>query len=311
MTLLFGLSARAFTGQAVSGKTSTSKASPSKSLPSKSLPNKSLSNKTWTAQWEPAKPVNGSPVLFRVTAPAAVKELRGNFLGQDLTFRSNLSCHCWYALAGVSLSTKPGTYTLHVESKSTGEKQAMSYLVAVGAAHYPSSTLKVAPGFVEPPKETLAQIEEDQATKKRVFSTTLPEPLWQGRFQPPAEAEVSGVFGSARVFNGVKKSQHTGLDFRVGTGTPIAATNKGTVIVARSFYFEGNCVMIDHGQGLITMYLHLSEIKVKEGDAVEKGQILGLSGGTGRATAPHLHFAVRWRGEYLDPRTLLELNPPE
>jgi murein DD-endopeptidase MepM/ murein hydrolase activator NlpD len=163
---------------------------------------------------------------------------------------------------------------------------------------------------VEPPKETLARIEEDQAEKKKVFSATAPETLWSGRFEPPAEAEISGVFGSARVFNGVKKSQHTGLDFRVTTGTPIVATNSGTVILARPLYFEGNCVMIDHGQGLLTMYLHLSEFKVKEGDVVQKGQTLGLSGGTGRATAPHLHFAVRWRGEYLDPRTLLELHPP-
>jgi murein DD-endopeptidase MepM/ murein hydrolase activator NlpD len=266
----------------------------------------------WRAQWEPTKPVNGSPILFRVAAPLDLKDVRGNFLGQDLSFRSSLQCHCWYALGGVSLATKPGTYMLHVEGKSAGEKALpMSYLVAVGAAHYPSSTLKVAPGFVEPPKETLARIEEEQDIKKKAFATALPEPRWSGSFQRPAEAEVSGVFGTARVLNGVKKTQHTGLDFRVSTGTPIAATNKGTVIVARSFYFEGNCVMIDHGQGLITMYLHLSEIKVKEGDTVEKGQVLGLSGGTGRATAPHLHFAVRWRGEYLDPRTLLELHPPE
>lgn len=266
----------------------------------------------WSAQWEPTKPVNGSPVLFRVTAPANFKQLRGSFLGQELEFRSSLACHCWYAIAGVSLAAKPGTYTLRVEGKSTGEKQiTMSYLVAVGAAHYPSSTLKVAPGFVEPPKEALARIEEDQAIKKRAFATTQPEPEWAGLFQPPAEAEVSGVFGSARVFNGVKKSQHTGLDFRVTTGTPIAATNNGTVILARNLYFEGNCVMIDHGQGLITLYLHLSEIKIKEGDTVAKGQLLGLSGGTGRATAPHLHFAVRWRGEYLNPQTLLELHPPE
>ena len=150
---------------------------------------------------------------------------------------------------------------------------------------------------MEPPKETLVRIEEDQVIKKRVFATTLPEPRWTGSFQPPAKAEVSGVFGSARVFNGVKKSQHTGLDFRVTTGTPVSATNNGMVILAQNLYFEGNCVIIDHGQGLLTLYLHLSEFKVKEGDAVEKGQIIGLSGGTGRATAPHLHFAVRWRGD--------------
>lgn len=263
------------------------------------------------AQWEPTKLVNGSPVLFEVMAPLQLTELQGNFLGQEFSFRSSKACHCWYAFAGVSLETKAGTYTLRVEGKGAGGKDAaMSYTVAVGAAHYPTSALKVAPGFVEPPKETLARIEEDQAEKKRVFATTLPKTLWSGRFQPPTEAEVSGVFGSARVFNGVKRSQHTGLDFRVTTGTPIVATNSGTVILARPLYFEGNCVIIDHGQGLLTLYLHLSEFKVKEGDAVEKGQTLGLSGGTGRATAPHLHFAVRWRGEYLDPRTLLELHPP-
>ncbi|MGZ4846076.1 MAG: M23 family metallopeptidase [Candidatus Angelobacter sp.] len=266
----------------------------------------------WMAQWEPIKLVNGSPVLFRVTPPLQLSDLRGNFLGQEFSFRSSKTCHCWYAFAGVSLATKPGTYTLRVEGKGPGEKEAaMSYAVAVTEAHYPSSILKVAPGFVEPPKEMLARIEEDQAVKKKVFATTLPDTRWSGEFQPPAEAEVSGVFGSARVFNGVKKSQHTGLDFRVTTGTPITATNSGTVILARPLYFEGNCVIIDHGQGLLTLYLHLSEFKVKEGDLVEKGQLLGLSGGTGRATAPHLHFAVRWHGEYLDPRTLLELRPPE
>jgi murein DD-endopeptidase MepM/ murein hydrolase activator NlpD len=269
------------------------------------------STQKWIAQWEPTKPVNGSPVLFRVAAPPQLTELNGNFLGQEFSFRSSKACHCWYGFAGVSLATKPGTYTLRVEGKGKGGTEStMSYAVTVGAAHYPTSALKVAPGFVEPPKETLARIEEDQAEKKKVFSSTLPETLWSGRFEPPAEAEVSGVFGSARVFNGVKKSQHTGLDFRVTTGTPIVATNSGTVILARPLYFEGNCVMIDHGQGLLTMYLHLSEFKVKEGDAVKKGQLLGLSGGTGRATAPHLHFAVRWRGKYLDPRTLLELHPP-
>src|SRR5579864_5672924 len=117
----------------------------------------------WSAKWEPLKLVNGSPVLFRVTAPKQVTTLNGNFLGQDLSFRASQTCHCWYAFAGVSLATKPGRYTLRVEGTGPGEKKAsMSYTVAVAAAHYPSSTLKVAPGFVEPPKEEMARIEEDQ-----------------------------------------------------------------------------------------------------------------------------------------------------
>ena len=125
------------------------------------------------AQWEPVKPVNGSPVLFRVTAPGKLTEMKGDFLGQDLSFRSSLSCHCWYAIAGVGLATKPGTYTLHVEGKGVGQQtSAMSYTVAVAAAPYPATTLKVPPEFVEPPKETLARIEEDRASKRAYSSVS-------------------------------------------------------------------------------------------------------------------------------------------
>ena len=266
----------------------------------------------WSAKWEPLKLVNGSPVLFRVTAPKQVTTLNGNFLGQDLSFRLSQTCHCWYAFAGVSLNTKPGRYTLRVEGTEPSEKKAgMSYAVAVAAAHYPSSTITVAPAFVEPPKEMEPLIQAADIAKKQAFATSDPNPLWSGPFQPPAQTETSGVFGSARVYNGVKKSQHLGLDFRASIGTPVHATNSGTVILARPLYFEGNCVMLDHGQGLVTIYMHLSEFKVKEGEKVAAGQLIALSGGTGRATGPHLHFAVRWRGEYLDPRTLLELRPPE
>ena len=265
----------------------------------------------WSAQWDPVKLVNGSPVLFRVTAPLRLSEVQGNFLGQEFSFRSSQACHCWYAVAGVSLATKPGTYTLRVEGKGTGGKEtAMSYLVRVSAAHYPFSTIKVAPAFVEPPKEADPVIAAAEAAKKQAFAATDPNPLWSGAFERPTDTETSGVFGSARVYNGKKKSQHLGLDFRATPGTPVHATNAGTVILARPLYFEGNCVMLDHGQGLMTVYMHLSEFKVKEGDRVAAGQLIALSGGTGRSTGPHLHFAVRWRGEYLDPRTLLELHPP-
>lgn len=261
--------------------------------------------------WEPAKLVNGSPVLFRLIW-ANFTEVKGEFLSQQIDFRYSAACHCWYALAGVSLETKPGAYTLHVSGQSAGMADtSLSFPVMVRAAHYPFSTIKVAPAFVEPPKEAMAVIEAADVAKKHAFLTTGAEPLWSGRFRPPAEAETSGVFGTARIYNGKTKSQHKGLDFRVSTGTPVHATNAGTVILARPLYFEGNCVMLDHGQGLVTIYMHLSEFKVKEGEKVAAGQLMALSGGTGRSTAPHLHFAVRWRGEYLDPATLLQLHPPE
>src|SRR5262245_40747640 len=110
----------------------------------------------WNVQWQPTRVVNGSPVLFRVTAPAKLSEVKGEFLGQERTFRFVAGCRCWYALAGVSLETKPGKYTLHVAGKgTTGAAASLNYAVMVAAAHYPSSTIKVAPAFVEPPKEVL------------------------------------------------------------------------------------------------------------------------------------------------------------
>jgi murein DD-endopeptidase MepM/ murein hydrolase activator NlpD len=123
-------------------------------------------------------------------------------------------------------------------------------------------------------------------------------------------AEISDVFGVERVFNGSVQSTHQGLDFRVPSGTSVEAVNNGRVILARALFFEGNCIVIDHGQGLLTLYLHLSKFAVKEGDDVKKGQQIGLSGGTGRATGPHLHLAVRWQGVYLNPQVLLKLNLP-
>jgi murein DD-endopeptidase MepM/ murein hydrolase activator NlpD len=265
----------------------------------------------WRVQIEPVRVVNGSPVLFRVTPPFELKELKANFLGQELAFRHSSICHCWFALAGVKLETTPGRYELRLRgTRDAAQNATFTYSIAVRAAHYPSSTITVAPAFVEPPKEAQPVIAAADAAKKQAFAATDPNPLWSGPFERPTETETSGVFGSSRIYNGKKKSQHLGLDFRASTGTPVHAPNAGIVILARPLYFEGNCVMLDHGQGLITIYMHLSEFKVKEGEKVAAGQLIALSGGTGRSTGPHLHFAVRWRGEYLNPATLLELHPP-
>ena len=268
-------------------------------------------HRAWKVTYQPVQLVNGSPVLFRVTAPRTLTSLGARWFDHQVLFRQNRACACWYAIAGIGLAAKPGKYQLELEGVTgNGSKVRFSQPVSVKAGRYPTTALSVAPQYVEPPKETLARIEQEQTVKKETFAQTSPDALWLGGFQDPAAASVSGVFGSARLFNGVKRNQHTGLDFRVAMGTPIHAANGGKVILARNLYFEGNCVAIDHGQGLMTLYLHLSEFKVKEGDQVAKGQLIGLSGGTGRATAPHLHFAVRWQGTYLDPATLLKLSPP-
>jgi murein DD-endopeptidase MepM/ murein hydrolase activator NlpD len=175
---------------------------------------------------------------------------------------------------------------------------------------YPRVPLKVPARYTAPNPEDQREIEQDKETKAEAFKTLSTGREWKGPFAPPVNAEISDVFGVQRAFNGSVESTHQGLDFRVPSGTSVAAVNRGRVILARPLFFEGNCVVIDHGQGLLTLYLHLSKFLVKEGDDVSKGQAIGLSGGTGRATGPHLHLAVRWQGMYLDPQVLLKLRLP-
>jgi len=273
----------------------------------------------WAVVSQPARLVDGSPVLFRVTTPKPVRTLSGNWLGHDIEFSFDAGHKVWFALAGVSLETKPGTYPLQLHTETSGAGPSGQSAAAtisfeknirVENQRYPRVLLKVPGRYTAPSPDDQREIEEDKATKAEAFKTLSADREWSGSFAAPVNAEISDLFGVQRVFNGSVQSTHQGLDFRVPGGTSVAAVNRGRVILARALFFEGNCVVIDHGQGLLTLYLHLSKFLVKEGDDVDKGQPIGLSGGTGRATGPHLHLAVRWQGVYLDPQTLLKLNLP-
>lgn len=266
---------------------------------------------------QPSHLVNGSPVLFVVKPVTPLQSLKGKWLNHEFPFSFDEKSKIWFALAGISLETAPGSYSLEV----TGEKGASSeprkevtfiHKFSIGRGKYPKIkvNLSVENKFTEPTPEQTKQIEEGQQVKKDYLNRVTPEREWEGQFAAPAEAAISDVFASQRIFNNKTSSPHLGLDFRVPSGTPVEAMNDGTVLLARPLYFEGNFVVIDHGQGLLTLYLHLSEFKVKEGEQVKRGQVIGLSGGTGRATGPHLHVAVRWQGTYLDPAKLIALRLP-
>jgi peptidase M23-like protein len=265
-----------------------------------------------SVRWQPEKLVNGAPVFFRVTTRLRLKTLTGTWLSQPLSFSYDPAVRTWYTLAGVSLKTDPGTYTLHLTGETaTGHSISFEQPVRVEKGAYKVVVaLSVPKQFTEPDPKQLEQIAHDKSIKEEKFKEGTDAQLWAGPFKPPVEAETSDVFGTRREFNGTVQSVHQGLDFRVPQGTSVKALNSGTVLLAQPLYFEGNCVFIDHGQGLLSLYLHLSKLTVKAGDHVDPGQEIGLSGATGRATGAHLHLAVRWRGEYLDPETLLKLKLP-
>ena len=131
--------------------------------------------------------------------------------------------------------------------------------------------------------------------KHEIFGRVSAEREWSGDFAPPVNAEVSDLFGTRRVFNGVTKSVHQGLDFRVGPSTPVSAVNHGTVILARPLYFEGNCVVIDHGNSEYSVLAHmqLGSVTVKAGERVAAGQVIGKLGSSGDSGGPHLHYQLQ------------------
>jgi len=265
----------------------------------------------WLVHYAPARVVNGSPVLFRISTPKKASSLSGKWLDHEVSFRFEPKSSEWFGLAGVSLETKPGVYQMELKAETaSGQKLTYRQGIRVLRQRYPRITLTVAGRYTAPDPEQLKAIERDKQVKVEAFKTVSDDREWEGSFEAPVKADVSGLFGVQRVFNGTVQSTHQGLDFRVNSGTPVVAINSGTVLLAQALYFEGNCVVIDHGQGLLSLYLHLSEIKVKPADRVAKGEEIGLSGGTGRATGPHLHLAVRWQGIYLNPEALLTLKFP-
>lgn len=261
--------------------------------------------------WQPVRPVNGSPILFRVKAPVHLSSLSAKWIDHDVYFSFDPQSKVWYGIAGVSLETPTGKYSLLLTGKSeSGNEVSSEKTIRIAKGKYRQIAVNVPKQFTEPNPEQLKEIKEEQTLKHDVFSRSAERQEWNGDFLAPVKAQISDVFGTARVFNGQTQSVHQGLDFAVPTGTPVDALNRGTVILARPLFFEGGCVVLDHGQGLMTIYMHLSKIEVKEGDQVNRGQEIALSGGTGRATGPHLHVAVRWQGIYLDPAILLKFSLP-
>ena len=262
--------------------------------------------------WEPATLVNGSPCVFRVRLPANLSSLRGAWQGKTVHFSFDPESGLWQGLAGIDLDTRPGSHPLALEAVSAaGQHTVYKQKIPVAKGAYRVTALSVAKKFTEPDPETLRRIRKEKRLKDRVFRLITPERFWSGRIEAPAQTVTTGEFGSQRTFNGVRQSVHQGLDYRASIGTPVTAISEGQVILARDLFFEGGFLVLDHGQGLLSLYMHLSAFKVKEGDRVDQGQLVALSGGTGRSTGPHLHLGVRWQGVYVDPAILLRLSLPD
>ncbi|EQC43971.1 M23 family metallopeptidase [Bacteriovorax sp. Seq25_V] len=177
---------------------------------------------------------------------------------------------------------------------------------------YPLSYIKVNKKHVDLSKEDLDRFLKEKAKLKDVYSAvTQDKKLYSTSFVRPLKSKVTGVYGSRRVFNNKKDSWHSGTDFRARRPIPITSSNDGVVVFADDLFFNGKTVLVDHGLGILTMYCHLSKINVKVGDKVDKKMTLGLSGNTGRSSAPHLHWGVRIGENWVDGLQFLDEQTSE
>ena len=208
----------------------------------------------------------------------------------------------WTALVGIPLAAKPGAAGIEVQPHDGAATRAP---FAIKPYAYAEQRLKVAPGQVDLSKQDLTRYERERVHLAEVVAAFSPTPPAALLLRQPVPGVRSSSFGLRRVFNGQSRNPHSGMDIAAPQGTPVLAPAAGRVIDTGDYFFNGNTVWLDHGAGLLTMYCHLSAINVKPGDEVAVGAQLGAVGATGRATGPHLHWAVSLNRAMVDPALFL------
>jgi murein DD-endopeptidase MepM/ murein hydrolase activator NlpD len=252
----------------------------------------------------------GEVVRFEVITDPAVVGLTGTFQGASLSFSGAPRAggdRVWIAWGVIPLDAVPGTASYRLTAKrKEGSPGAVESEIAIAAKSFPEQRLTVESKFVNPPASSMKRIEREKKRLGAIYArrTELPPPT--SPFVRPVPGEPTSEFGTRRIFNGEPRAPHPGIDLHAASGTPVAVSGPGRVALAEDLYYSGGTVIIDHGLGLITVYAHLSKIETKEGATVAAGDIVGLSGATGRVTGPHLHWGARVGEAIFDPRALLD-----
>jgi murein DD-endopeptidase MepM/ murein hydrolase activator NlpD len=255
---------------------------------------------------------NGSDSIVRVT---------GTMAGEPLHFRL-LDGDRMQALGAIPIDASDSVVAQVVVERQSGALDSMRLALKYPHQAPPAgqsrgrparaSRLRVDPKFTRRlDSATEARVERENELARLVGHRAQDTPqLWTESFARPRQSRVTSRFGTGRVFNGRVSSSHLGIDYRGATGEPIYAANRGVVALVDSFFLAGNVVYIDHGDGIVTGYFHMSLPKVAVGDTVQRGQEIGLVGATGRVTAAHLHWSARFGALTIDPADLLSLKPP-
>jgi murein DD-endopeptidase MepM/ murein hydrolase activator NlpD len=228
------------------------------------------------------------------------------WMGKKIALVNDKRNGIWSGFIGADLTTKPGRYTLEIRMADTVDPFFRT--VSVFSKDHGMRRLTLPREMVELDPPTLKRARDESRRVREIFLRSDDYPLWSGSWIRPVAGEVVGPFGCRSIINGMERSPHSGVDLKAAEGTPVMASNTGIVALVANHFFSGLSVILDHGGGIHSMYFHLSKAFVRGGELVEKGAVLGLSGSTGRATGPHLHFGIRLNGRRVSPVDLIEIS---
>jgi murein DD-endopeptidase MepM/ murein hydrolase activator NlpD len=252
----------------------------------------------------------GQVLLVKVKGEEQATEVKGTFLNRVIPFFREFrpgepAGHI--GLLGIDMQDEPGAYEFAVEVKEGEQAKQLSFNILVAKEQFTVEHLTLPKAKVDLDEKTTARWKAEQEQVKQSLAENSRLKLWHSHFVEPVAGKRTGIFGSVRIMNGKPRNPHNGEDIGAPVGTEVAATNDGTIRITVDHVFSGKGVFIDHGLGFYTMYFHLSEVLVKDGDVVTAGQVIGKVGATGRATGPHLHWGVKINGARVNPYSLLDL----
>ena len=228
------------------------------------------------------------------------------WMGKKVYLVLNEENRTWHGFIAADLRQKPGPYGLLVKDPSSDKETRLE--IQVEKKHYGVRRLTVPKEMVDLDAPTFERVKKEAKTMTALWQGPASEPVWQGSFLRPLDGEVVGPFGRSSIINEQPRAPHSGVDLRAERGTPVRAINHGTVVLTADHFFPGRSVVIDHGGGILSMYFHLEKILVQKDQYIEKGQVVGLVGATGRSTGPHLHLGIRINGARVDPLGLMALS---
>lgn len=246
----------------------------------------------------------GDIVLIKVRAPG-VFSLKGEFHNNPIFFSKIGNDDSFIGIVGIDMTLPPGRNHLTLR-RVKGESDIVSEIeLDVKERKYEIERLTLPEKMVELDKEAEERADREAEELKGVWEEVSGERLWDGRFALPVNGDLISNFGKKRILNGKEKSPHNGIDISAPEGRKVISPNNGRAVFAAEHFFGGKTLVIDHGQGLYTTYLHLSKVSVKVGETVNRGEVIGLVGKTGRSTGPHLHWSARLNKARIDPLKLL------